>query len=126
MIQSLGQVMLYVDDFKQSIHFWTDIMGFKVKAQEKLPEGYEWIEVAPDETSETTIVIFDKAFIKKYSPDVNLGTPSLMFKTEDIEGLYTDFKEKGVQVGEMVEQPSGSVFNFSDDEGNYFAVSENG
>lgn len=58
------------------------------------------------------------------SPELNLGTPSLMFFSENLDQLYADLKNKNVTVGEMVTMPSGKVFNFADSEGNYFAVME--
>ncbi|MNJ73663.1 hypothetical protein D3C77_704860 [compost metagenome] len=58
------------------------------------------------------------------SPDVNLGTPSLMFFADQVEHLYQEFSNKGITVGELVDLPMGKVFNFADDEGNYFAVLE--
>jgi len=47
-----------------------------------------------------------------------------MFFTENIEELRRDLVNKNVKVGEIVNLPSGRVFNFADDEDNYFAVME--
>jgi len=58
-------------------------------------------------------------------PELNVGTPSLLFFTENVDELYRDLTAKGVTVGEIVSMPSGRVFNFSDSEDNYFAVMEN-
>lgn len=58
------------------------------------------------------------------SPGLNLGTPSLMFYTDNAERLRDDLKSKGIKVGEIMELPTGKVFNFADDEENYFAVTE--
>ncbi len=124
MIKNLAGVMLYVDDQEQAIKFWRDELGFVVVSEEMLPEGFKGIEVAPSEQSETSITIFDKAFIRKYSPELNLGTPSLMFNTDDIESLYEKLKDKGITVGEMTDMGGGKVFNFADRESNYFAVKE--
>lgn len=124
MIKSLGGVMLYVDDQVQSIEFWKDDLGFVVLSEEELPEGFKGIEVAPGEQSETSLTIFDKAFIKKYSPELDMGTPSLMFEVDDIDDLYEEMKGKEITVGEMTDMGNGKVFNFADREDNYFAVME--
>ncbi|WP_411843062.1 VOC family protein [Salinicoccus sp. HZC-1] len=124
MIKNLAGVMLYVDDQEQSVEFWRDDLGFVVVSEEELPEGFKGVEVAPKAQSETSITIFDKEFINKYSPEVGLDTPSLMFNTDDIESLYEKMKDKGITVGEMTEMGGGKVFNFSDREENYFAVME--
>ena len=47
-----------------------------------------------------------------------------MFFTEDLDELYKDFSDKNITVGEIVNMPSGRVFNFADNEENYFAVME--
>ena len=57
-------------------------------------------------------------------PELNLGTPSLMFFSENLDELYKDLSDKNITVGEIVSMPSGRVFNFADNEENYFAVME--
>ena len=57
-------------------------------------------------------------------PELNLSTPSLMFHSENLDKLYKDFSDKNITVGEIVDMPSGRVFNFADNEGNYFAIME--
>ena len=83
-----------------------------------------WIEIAPTKDAETSIILHNKEVISKMSPELNLGTPSLMFFTENLEQLYKDLSNKNITVGEIVTMPSGRVFNFADSEGNYFAVME--
>lgn len=41
-----------------------------------------------------------------------------------MDALYRDFTDKQITVGEIVELPTRRVFNFADDEANYFAVME--
>ena len=60
----------------------------------------------------------------KCQPELNLGTPSLMFFSENLDQLYEDLSNKNITVGEIVNMPSGRVFNFADNEENYFAVME--
>ena len=125
MINKLGQVMVYVEDQDKAVKFWTEKAGFAVIADENLKEqGLRWIEIAPTKDAATTIVLHDKALISKLSPELDLGTPSLMFYTDGVNQLYTDFKKRGVTTGELVNMGIGRSFNFADDEGNYFAVME--
>jgi lactoylglutathione lyase len=126
MITKLGQIMLYVNDQDEAVKFWTEKVGFHVISEEDNGEGMRWIEIAASKESETSIILHNKEFVAKMSPGLNLGTPSLMFFTEDLEGLYANLSEKNVTVGEMVNMPSGKVFNFADGEGNYFAVMKKG
>ncbi|MFD1030166.1 VOC family protein [Metaplanococcus flavidus] len=125
MISKLGQVMVYVEDQEKAVKFWTEKAGFVVVADEgSEDQGLRWIEIAPARDAATTIVLHDKEVISKMSPELNLGTPSLMFYTDDVDKLYADFKEKGVTTGELINLRTGRSFNFADDEGNYFAVME--
>lgn len=124
MIKSLKQVMLYVEKFDVAVEFFTEDLGFVILDEMELVEGFKSVTIAPSIDNETEIVLFDKKFIKKYSPEVSLETPSLMFNTTDIEKFYTELKAKEITVSELVDMQKFRVFNFSDREGNYFAVSE--
>ncbi|WP_239619225.1 VOC family protein [Cohnella mopanensis] len=124
MISKLGQIMLYVNNQDKAREFWTEVVGFNVISEEDNGQGLRWIEVAPAKGSETSIILHNKDFVAKMSPGVNLGTPSLMFFTENLDQLHTDLSNKKIKVGEIVTMPSGRVFNFADYEDNYFAVLE--
>lgn len=124
MINKIGQIMLYVSNQDEAVKFWTEKVGFSVITEEDNGQGMKWIEIAPSKDVETSIILHNKELVAKMSPGLNLGTPSLMFFTENLEKLYNDFLNKNITVGEIVTMPSGRVFNFSDNEGNYFAVIE--
>ncbi|MEY8750208.1 VOC family protein [Alkalicoccobacillus gibsonii] len=123
MIQKLGQVMLYVNNQDQSAAFWTEVLEFQV-VSDQTGHGMRWIELAPKNGKGSHIVLHDKAKIAKMSPELSLGTPSLMFYASQIDELYQSLKDKGVTVGEIVNMGTGRVFNFADYEENYFAVME--
>lgn len=124
MIRKIGQVMVYVNDQDEAARFWTEIIGFRVIADNDRDKESRAIEIGPANGSETTIILYNKDFVAKMSPGVTLGTPSLMFVTDDLDGLYEKLVSKKATVGELVELPFGRVFNFADFEGNYFAVME--
>ncbi len=123
MISKVGQIMLYVNNQDQAVNFWTEKLGFRVVSEEKNGE-MRWIEIAPAQGAETSIVLHNKELVAKMSPGMNLGTPSLLFFSENIEELRNDLMNKNVKVGDIVTMPSGRVFNFADDEENYFAILE--
>ena len=116
--------MLYVNDQDEAVRFWTEKLDFSVIAEENNNQGFRWIEIAPAKGAETSLILHNKEFVSKMSPDLNLDTPSFMFFTENIEQLHSDFKNKQITVGDIVDMPTGRVFNFSDLEENYFAVLE--
>ncbi|WP_404450988.1 VOC family protein [Virgibacillus necropolis] len=124
MINKVGQIMLYVTNQDEAVKFWTEIVGFSVISREDDGQGMRWIEIAPSKKAETSIILHNKELIAKMSPELNLGTPSLMFFTENLDKLHKGLSNNNITVGEIVNMPSGKVFNFADSEGNYFAVME--
>ena len=124
MINKVGQIMLYVNNQDEAVKFWTEKVGFSVISEEDNGQGMRWIEIAPTKEAETSIILHNKELIAKMQPELNLGTPSLMFFSENLDQLYKDFSDKNITVGEIVNMPSGRVFNFADNEENYFAVME--
>ncbi|MCC3868026.1 VOC family protein [Terrisporobacter mayombei] len=124
MINILGQVMVYVNNQDEAVKFWTEKVGFAIISEEDNGEGMSWIEIAPQKNSQTTIVLHNKEVIAKMGTGINLGTPSLLFFTEDIEALHVKLSNNNVLVGEIINMPFGKTFNFADNEQNYFAVAE--
>ncbi|WP_026575444.1 VOC family protein [Bacillus sp. UNC438CL73TsuS30] len=124
MINTVGQIMLYVNNQDEAVNFWTEKVGFTVISEQDNGQGMRWIEIAPTKEAETSIVLHNKELIAKMQPELNLGTPSLMFFTKNFVQLHNDLTNKNVTVGEIVNMPTGRVFNFADSENNYFAVME--
>lgn len=115
------KIMLYVSDVEESSQFWQRI-GFVEREREAM-DGTLVVEITPNENAQVSIVLYELAFIQQHSPEVAGNTPSLMFHSDDIMALYKTMKEANVQIGELVQLPSGLVFNFVDNDNNYFVVS---
>jgi lactoylglutathione lyase len=124
MFSRVGQIMLYVNNQDEAVTFWTEKFGFTVINEGNIVEGVRWIEIAPKEDVETTIILHNREFVAQMSPDLNLGTPSLMFYTENLDQLHGELTNRNIKVGEIINMPTGRVFNFADNEENYFAVME--
>ncbi|MDF2605812.1 MAG: glyoxalase [Bacillales bacterium] len=126
MINKIGQIMLYVNNQDEAVDFWTQKVGFSIITEENNGQEMKWIEIAPSGDTETSIILHNKEVVAKMSPGVNLDPPSLMFFSEDLDQLYSNLSNKDVVVGEIIDLPfeKGRVFNFADNEGNYFAVME--
>jgi lactoylglutathione lyase len=124
MINKIGQIMLYVNNQEEAKDFWTEKLGFEVILDET-NGPMRFIEVAPKGAA-TSIVLHNKELVAQMNPEMNLGTPSLMFFSDNFDQLNRELKDNNVTVGEIVEIPGGRVFNFADSENNYFAVMEKG
>ena len=124
MIDKFGQVMVYVKNPRAVADFWVNQIGFVLLHEEKLESGVLSVELSPNNTSDTNMVLFDREIVAQMSPEVNLGSPSILFSTYDIKELHDRLKENGVAVGDITEMGTMVTFNFPDIEGNYFAVRE--
>lgn len=123
MIESLGQVMVYVNDIDGAAKFWKEQVGFEwVERQENM--GMVSYLVAPKKDSQVQIVLQDKAKVAELSPELDLATPSFLMETSDLDGTYQYMLDMGVLVMPIVDLGFMRVFNFSDLEENYFAIRE--
>lgn len=123
MIQSIGQVMLYVTDVEASAQFWKEKMGFeRVERQEQVPQ-VSYI-VAPKADSDVQFVLHDKAEVAKMNPGMNLDTPSILMVADNLDQYQADLVAKGVEANPVMDLGFMKVFNFADNEGHYFAVRE--
>lgn len=124
MIDKFGQVMIYVKNPRECADFWINKIGFKEIQVIQTETGILSIELAPNSSSDTSIVLFDSEVVRQFSPELSLTTPSILFSSYNIKEMRDSLIEKGVTVGEIVEMPNQKTFNFVDIEGNYFAVRE--
>jgi lactoylglutathione lyase len=115
------KIILYVNNVEESSQFWQKI-GF-VEVQREAVDGTLVVEIASSADAQAVLVLYELAFIQQHSPEVAGNTPSLMFTSDDITSLYKKMKAAQVRVGELVQLPTGLVFNFADNDDNYFAVS---
>ena len=103
--------MLYVDDVEKNATFWRAV-GFAEKDRQEM-DGTLIIEVGVED-SQTSFLLYDRAFVESHSPGTATSAPSLMF--------YKKMQTQSVTLGDMVQLGEEYVFNFADPDGNYFAV----
>lgn len=113
------KIMLYVDDVEKNATFWRAV-GFAEKDRQEM-DGTLIIEVGVED-SQTSFLLYDRAFVESHSPGTATSAPSLMFYSKDIFGLYKKMQTQSVTLGDMVQLGEEYVFNFADPDGNYFAV----
>lgn len=124
MIDKFGQIMLYVNDVESSLNFWVEMLEFTKGKTTNDEEKLLSVELSPYNNSDVDLVIFDKEFVKKNSPGVNLDASSILFSTYDLKDMHDRLTNKGVNVSEINEYQGLVHFTFSDLDGNYFAVRE--
>lgn len=124
MIQSLGQIMLYVNNLDQNAKFWKEQAGFEKVEKVNTEDGDYIYIVAPKLSSEVELVLQNRFKVEKMSPELNFGTPSILMQTSNLEEVYNHFIKNKVNANPIVEFGGMKVFNFSDNENNYFAIRE--
>lgn len=115
---SKTRMMLYIEDINSVSLFWLENFNAKIKEELLLPEDFKGVILELTPTVE--LALFEKAFIKKYSPEVIDSFSSLMIFIEDFEAVHAKIST----ASEIVAYNGLLTFNCSDPEGNYIAVAK--
>jgi catechol 2,3-dioxygenase-like lactoylglutathione lyase family enzyme len=114
-INQLGRVIIPVSDQDRSLEFYTDKLGFEVRADVPFGEGDRWLEVAPPGSAAAVAIM----------PPRPGETPSntqtcVSFTTDDLDAAHAELKERGVEVEDAMggEGPVPRMFFFRDVDGN--------
>lgn len=124
MICKFGKVMIYVKNPRAVADFWINKIGFTEIKADTHETGILSVELTHNIMSDASIVLFDRSIVEEMSPELNLGTPSILFSSYDVMEMRNRLINNGVNVGEVMEMGDSLTFNFSDIEGNYFAIQE--
>lgn len=97
---------MIVNDMAESIHFYTQVMGFQIKSQHNLgPAGM--ITILHGE-GETMIELIK-------NPDYNIGLYSIGMDVEDLNTMVQKLKEKGAKITMEPRQISIGYIAFIED-----------
>ncbi|TYP72009.1 VOC family protein [Paenibacillus methanolicus] len=123
MINKIGKITVYVNDQEQAKAFWLNKIGFVLKAEQPMGPNATWLEVGPSDSEFTTLVLYSKAAMQQQNPSA-VAHPSVLFSTTDIDAAYEGMKHNGVEVGDLMKMPYGSMFTFKDQDGNEYLLRE--
>ncbi len=89
---------LYVDDQEKALHFYTEVLGFVMKADFS-QGGFRWLTVAAPEDPDGTqlqLALSNNPAAKAYQEALfQQGQPAALFYTDDIRGDYERIKGRG-------------------------------
>lgn len=123
MINKIGKITLYVNNQDQALDFWTKKMGFVSDVKTMGPQ-MRWMEVKPNKNESTSFVLYDKKVMQQQNPKTNIGHPSVLLSTTDIQSTWSKMKENGVNVGDITSMQYGKMVIFKDLDGNDFILRE--
>jgi len=134
MIQRMSYASIFVTDQDQAKDFYVGKLGFEVKTDQSLPNGFRWLTVSPKGQTELQIILMKVApGPKLQEKDVEtiiqlmkkgaLGAG--VFQTADCRKTYEELKAKGVEfLSPPQEQFYGVEAVFKDPFGNWFSMTQ--
>jgi len=133
MIQRLSHTTLYVLDQDAAKDFYVNKLGFEVRMDGKMDNGFRWLTVSPKGQPELQIILMqvDGPFIQ---PETSNAIRTLLtegkinggvLQTSDCRKTYEELKAKGVEfVSPPKEQFYGVEVVMKDNSGNWFSMTE--
>jgi lactoylglutathione lyase len=118
MITNIATVAVYVDDQQKAKDFWTNKVGFEVKAEFPMGPNAHWLEVGPQNAG-THLVIYPKSMMQGHENRM----ASIVFACDNVMETYEKMKANGVSFqGEPNTMQWGTFVQFNDEDGNEFLL----
>lgn len=120
MITNIRTVGVYVSDQDAALRFYTEVLGFELRADRSMGRQGRWLEVAPP-GAQSRLVIYPRTMMQ----DWEQRRPSVVFGCKDIEAEYRRLLGLGVK---FLQTPTkmkwGAFAIFADPDGNEFVLAE--
>ena len=134
MITRLSHATVYVLDQEAALKFYRDKLGFEVRTDMTMDNGFRWLTVGPKTQPDLQIILMavkespmfaaDKvALLRKLIESGAMGAGVL--EVDDCRKTYAELKAKGVQfMGPPEERFYGIEALLTDNSGNWFSMTE--
>jgi catechol 2,3-dioxygenase-like lactoylglutathione lyase family enzyme len=134
MITRLSHATIYVLDQEEALKFYRDKLGFEVRTDATMDNGFRWLTVGPKTQPDLEIVLMavkespmfaaDKvAMLRKLIESGSIGAGVL--DADDCRKTYEELKAKGVEfMAPPAERFYGIEALFKDNSGNWFSMTE--
>ena len=116
----VGYVVLYVTDEVACLQFWTEKIGMVEKSRSQA-NGFSIVQVGFAD-QDVAFELVPLALMKDNPDGLDLATPSIAFRVEDLAAARAALVDKGVEATELGEHSGIASFAFPDNEGRWFAV----
>lgn len=132
----LSNSQLWVHDQDEALAFYTDKLGWEVRADVTVPElgNFRWLTVGPPAQQDIAVTlmaipgppIMDAASAKQLRDLLGKGFAGTLFlTTDDVQASYEELKARGVEfLEEPEERPYGIDSGFRDPSGNQFRLTQ--
>jgi uncharacterized glyoxalase superfamily protein PhnB len=132
----IANAQLWVHDQEEALAFYTQKLGFEVRADVTLPElgDFRWLTVAPAGQEDVSIVlmaipgppVMDEQTVEEVRNLMAKGFAGTVFlTTDDAHASYEQLKDRGVEFVEAPEErPYGIDMGFRDPSGNHLRLTQ--
>ena len=134
MITRLSHTTLFVLNHDQALAFYVDKLGFEVRNDVKMDNGFRWVTISTPKNPELEIVLYEPHPMGQIDQETADQLRSLLekgvmgcgvFETEDCRRTYEELKAKGV---EFTQAPKDTFYGvealFKDGCGNWFSLTQ--
>lgn len=114
-VTQVGTVMLPVADQDRAIEFYTEKLGFELRADTPFGDGDRWVEVAPAGAATTVALV-----LPMEGQEVGIES-RIAFQSGDVDADHAALRDAGVDVDPEVMRmgdPVPPMFFFRDVDGN--------
>jgi lactoylglutathione lyase len=116
----VGYVVLYVTDEVACQQFWTQKVGMIEKR--RVEAGEHSVVQVGFADQDFGFELVPLALMKDNPDGLDLATPSIAFRVDDLAATRAELVAKGVNATELGEHSGMTTFAFPDNEGRWFAV----
>jgi catechol 2,3-dioxygenase-like lactoylglutathione lyase family enzyme len=132
MITNISLLTLYCLDQEKAREFYVDVLGFEVRTDVTMGEGFRWLEVGHPRQPELTITLMvpgpplDPEAAEFYRRQLGKGSlGGLGLRVDDCRKTYEELVAKGVDfVQEPADRPYGVEAVMRDVSGNWLVLVE--
>jgi len=134
MIQRMSHTAIFVPDQDQAKDFYVGKLGFEVKTDASMPNGFRWLTVSPKGQPDLEIILMKIAPGPKLQEDDVATIKALVkkgafgagvFDTADCRKTYEELKARGVEfLAPPKEEFYGVQAVFRDPFGNWFSLTQ--
>jgi catechol 2,3-dioxygenase-like lactoylglutathione lyase family enzyme len=111
-IHSFEIVSVPVADQQRAKRFYRDVLGFELVREEPMGPGSSWIQLAPRGQRVTIALV---QWFDRMKPG---GLQGVMVNTDDIDAESALLRSRGLELGEIKQEPWGRYATFEDPDGN--------
>jgi len=132
----IANAQLWVQDQEEALAFYTEKLGWEVRADVTLPEmgDFRWLTVGPVGQEDFSVVlmaipgppVFEEETVEQLRGVVAKGVAASIFlTTDDCQASYEELKARGLEfVDPPEERPYGIDASFRDPSGNHIRLTQ--